>query len=45
MAKTTEIIRSNPFSLFMYVISLTIDFGDFDEGMVSSLTELTLSAL
>ena len=29
----------------MYVMSLTCDFGDFEEGIVLSLTEWTLSAI
>ena len=37
-AKTAAIRRSNPLSLFMYVTSLTCDFGAFDEEMVVSLT-------
>ena len=41
----TEIIMSNPLSLFMYVTSLTCDFGASDEEMVVYLTRLTLSAL
>ena len=43
--KKTEIRRSNPLPLFMYVMSLTWDFGDFDEDIVVSLTKLTLSAV
>ena len=38
MANTTAIRRSDPFSLLMYVMSLTCDVGAFDEGVVSSLT-------
>ena len=44
IANTTAIIRSNQFSLFMYIMSLTCYFGSFDEVMVSSLTMWTLSA-
>ena len=40
MANTNTIISSNPVSVFMYVTSLTCDFGDFDEKMVVSLTRL-----
>ena len=42
---TTTIRRSNPLSLFVYVLSLTCDFGDFYEEMVVSLTRWTLSDL
>ena len=45
MAKTTAIRRSKAFSSFMYIASLTCDFGDFDEKMVVSLTRCTMSAL
>ena len=38
MKKTTEIIRSKPLPLFIYVMSFTFDFGAFDEDMVVSLT-------
>ena len=43
--KTIEMRRSNKLSLFMYVMSLTCNFGDFDEYMVLSLTRWTLSAI
>ena len=45
MANTTAIRSSNPMSLFIYVTSLTYNFGAFDEEMVVSLTRRTLSAL
>ena len=45
MANTTAIRRSKLFSLFMYVMSLIFYFGDFEEGIVSYLTRLNLSAL
>ena len=45
MSNTTAIIISNPYSLFVYVISLTCNFGAFYEGMVLSFTRLTLSDL
>ena len=45
MTKTTEIRRSKPMSLFMYVMSLTCDFGAFDEDIVVYLTIWTLSAI
>ena len=38
MAKTSEIKRSKPLSLFIYAMSLTCDVGDFDEEMVLYLT-------
>ena len=44
MEKTTEIIRSDSFLLLMYVMSFTCDFGTFEEGIVSPLRGLTLSA-
>ena len=44
MAKTTEIKSSKPWSLFMYVITLTCDFGAFYEDMVVSLAGWNLSA-
>ena len=43
VTNSTSIIRSDPMLLFMYVIILKFDFGDFGEGMVSSLTIWTLS--
>ena len=42
MVNTTSIRRSKKLLLFMYVTSLTCDFGDFDEKMVVSLTRLNL---
>ena len=45
MAKKKAIISSNPLSQYMYVTSLTCDFGTFDEEILVSLTRLTLSAL
>ena len=36
--KTTVIRSSNPFSLFMHVMILTCNFGDFDDYIVVSLT-------
>ena len=45
MENTTSIRRPNTSLLFMYVMSLTCDFGDFEEGIVSSLTILNMSAL
>ena len=41
--KKTNIRRSKPFLLCMYVTILTCDFGVFDDDMVVSLTRLTLS--
>ena len=38
MDKKTAKIRSNIFSWFIYVISLTCDFGAFDEDMVTYST-------
>ena len=38
MAKTKATRRSNPLSIFMWVMSLTFDFGDLEEGIVSSLS-------
>ena len=45
MAEKTTIRRSKKLSLFMYVTSLTWNFGAFDEDMVVYLIGLSLSAL
>ena len=45
MAKTKSIRRSKQSSIFMYVMSLTCDFGILDEGVVSSLTIWTQNSL